>query len=79
MRVTRVCHCEEKDPELWFPDATLGPNQRRNTIERAKTICRGCPSRAACLRMALDADIRHGIWGGLTERERRRLSQEPGP
>jgi WhiB family redox-sensing transcriptional regulator len=72
------CHRKDQDPELWFPDATLGSEPRRIVIRRAKAICQDCPSRAACLQMALDAEIQHGIWGGLTERERRRLSRGPG-
>ena len=46
---------------------TLGSKRRRIVIRRAKAICKGCPSGAACLQMALDADIQHGIGGGLTE------------
>ncbi|MET7758667.1 WhiB family transcriptional regulator [Streptomyces sp. NPDC005389] len=40
---------------------------------RAKTLCTGCPVRAECLAHALDSRIEHGIWGGMTERERRAL------
>lgn len=76
MRV--LCHGEDKDPELWFPDATLGSYRRQIVIKRAKAICNGCSSRVACLQVALDADIQHGIWGGLTANERRRLSRGPG-
>jgi hypothetical protein len=47
----------EEDPEPWFPDATLGRYKRQIAIERAKAICKACPSRAASLQMALDADI----------------------
>jgi hypothetical protein len=49
------------------PDAALGPYRRRIATQKAKAICKGCPVRAACLQMALDADIQYGIWGGLTE------------
>ncbi|MEV7991282.1 WhiB family transcriptional regulator [Streptomyces sp. NPDC086077] len=40
---------------------------------RAKALCSGCPVRTECLAYALDERIGHGIWGGMTERERRAL------
>ncbi|WP_053762639.1 WhiB family transcriptional regulator [Streptomyces sp. AS58] len=40
---------------------------------RAKAICTGCPVRTECLAHALDQRIEHGVWGGMTERERRAL------
>lgn len=40
---------------------------------RAKLICRGCPVRAECLAEALDSRIQFGVWGGMTERDRRAL------
>ncbi|MEU6625095.1 WhiB family transcriptional regulator [Streptomyces litmocidini] len=40
---------------------------------RAKALCTGCPVRAECLAHALDGRIEHGVWGGMTERERRAL------
>jgi len=54
--------CLDADPEVWFP------------IERAATgpalaICRDCPVQAECLDYALAHDARHGVWGGLTERQ----------
>ncbi|MEU9662708.1 WhiB family transcriptional regulator [Streptomyces chartreusis] len=42
-------------------------------LNRAKAICTGCPVRTECLAYALDHRIEHGIWGGMTERERRSL------
>jgi WhiB family redox-sensing transcriptional regulator len=48
-----------------FPD---GAEQKR-----ARTICTGCPVKAVCLAEALDNRIEWGVWGGMTERERRRL------
>ena len=41
--------------------------------KRARTICAGCPVKAMCLAEALDNRIEWGVWGGMTERERRRL------
>jgi WhiB family redox-sensing transcriptional regulator len=40
---------------------------------RAKSVCRGCPVRTECLADALDNKVEFGVWGGLTERERRAL------
>lgn len=51
-----------------FPD---GKEQRR-----ARRICGDCPVRARCLAEALDNRIEWGVWGGMTERERRRLLRE---
>ena len=59
--------CAETDPELWYPEKG-GDNTR------AKAICAGCFVAAECLDYALTANERFGIWGGLSERERRRLS-----
>lgn len=44
--------------------------------KRAKTICMGCPVRAQCLAEALDNHIEWGVWGGMTERERRQLLRQ---
>lgn len=60
--------CAESDPETWFPE-------KGGSTRQAKAICAACPARAACLQHALTHpdDGRFGIWGGLSERERRRL------
>jgi len=57
--------CREKDPEALFG---RGSHQRE-----ARAVCRGCPVRTECLAHALDNRIRFGVWGGMTERERRAL------
>ncbi|CEG93513.1 WhiB family transcriptional regulator [Propionibacterium freudenreichii] len=44
--------------------------------KRAKTVCMGCPVRAQCLAEALDHHIEWGVWGGMTERERRQLLRQ---
>ena len=41
--------------------------------KRARSVCMGCPVRSECLAEALDNHIEWGVWGGMTERERRRL------
>jgi WhiB family redox-sensing transcriptional regulator len=60
--------CRQTDPEVFFPE------KGRSTKE-AKAVCRRCPVREDCLETALAADERFGIWGGLSERERRRLKK----
>jgi WhiB family redox-sensing transcriptional regulator len=52
------------------PDALFVQGAAQN---RAKTVCLGCPVRAECLADALDNRVEFGVWGGLTERERRAL------
>ena len=58
--------CAETDPEAFFPE-------KGGSTREAKKICTGCEVRAECLEYALANDERFGIWGGLSERERRRL------
>ena len=58
--------CAETDPEAFFPE-------KGGSTREAKKVCTGCEVRAECLEFALSNDERFGIWGGLSERERRRL------
>ncbi|WP_456946824.1 WhiB family transcriptional regulator [Geodermatophilus sp. SYSU D00697] len=58
--------CAETDPEAFFPE-------KGGSTREAKRVCAGCPVRSQCLEFALANDERFGIWGGLSERERRRL------
>ncbi len=60
--------CRSADPELFFPVSDSGPSLVQAT--EAKAICAGCPVRRQCLAFALRTRQVHGIWGGLTERER---------
>jgi WhiB family redox-sensing transcriptional regulator len=57
--------CSSTDPDELFADST-----RQN---RAKAVCTGCPVRTECLAEALDNRVEFGVWGGMTERERRAL------
>jgi len=63
--------CAETDPEAFFPE-------KGGSTREAKRICSGCEVRAQCLEFALAHDERFGIWGGLSERERRRLKRHAG-
>lgn len=60
--------CAQTDPEAFFPE-------KGGSTREAKKICEVCPVRAECLAYALENDERFGIWGGLSERERRRLKR----
>ncbi|MFE9250926.1 WhiB family transcriptional regulator [Streptomyces sp. NPDC007088] len=57
--------CRSTDPEELFADSG-GQN-------RAKAVCTGCPVQIECLAEALDNRVEFGVWGGMTERERRAL------
>ena len=63
--------CATADPELFFPISHSGPAVRQ--IMRAKAVCARCEIQRECLRYALDTGSMQGVWGGMTEEERRRL------
>lgn len=63
--------CIDEDPELFFPVGSTGP--AIDQVERAKAICRRCPVTEQCLEWALDTNQDAGVWGGLSEDERRSL------
>jgi WhiB family redox-sensing transcriptional regulator len=63
--------CAQTDPEAFFPE-------KGGSTRDAKKICLSCEVRAECLEYALAHDERFGIWGGLSERERRRLKKQAG-
>jgi WhiB family transcriptional regulator, redox-sensing transcriptional regulator len=63
--------CTDEDPELFFPIGTTGPAIEQ--VERAKAICRRCPVAEPCLEWALQTNQDAGVWGGLSEDERRSL------
>ena len=65
--------CTATDPELFFPIGTSGPALAQTA--KALQICRGCPARHACLEWAIQTGADFGIWGGLTEDERRALQR----
>jgi len=63
--------CAQLDPALFFPDGGEAETWQ------AKRVCAACPVRAECLRFALAGPEPYGIWGGLTEGERRELTASP--
>ena len=60
--------CAQTDPEAFFPE-------KGGSTREAKKVCTQCEVRAECLEYALANDERFGIWGGLSERERRKLKR----
>lgn len=65
--------CKDEDPELFFPVGTSGPALLQ--ITEAKSVCRRCPVAAECLNWALATGQDDGIWGAMTEDERRALNR----
>ena len=60
--------CAQTDPEAFFPE-------KGGSTRETKKVCLSCDVRPECLDYALAHDERFGIWGGLSERERRRLKK----
>jgi len=58
--------CLGEDVEVFFP-------HRGEDVSEAKRICEGCPVRTECLAFALDTGQHFGVWGGTSERQRRRM------
>lgn len=58
--------CNNHPPAVFFPSDGVG-------VEIAKKICSGCPVRSQCLDYALELRVDHGVWGGESERQRRRM------
>lgn len=65
----RQAACADMNSDLFFP-------QRGASTDKAKAACRACPVRAECLAYAMNTGERFGIWGGLSERERRQLRRD---
>jgi len=65
--------CRDEDPELFFPIGNTGPALAQ--IEEAKKVCQRCVVREACLAWALESGQDAGVWGGLSEDERRALKR----
>ncbi len=62
-------NCLSTDPDLFFPE-------RGASTKEAKAVCQGCVVREDCLEYALAEGEKFGIWGGLSERERRRIRRQ---
>ncbi|HEX4978793.1 MAG TPA: WhiB family transcriptional regulator [Acidimicrobiales bacterium] len=62
-------NCREHPPDTFFPSDGVG-------VEVARRICATCPVKGPCLEYALRNRIDHGVWGGASERERRRILRD---
>lgn len=60
--------CRDLPPEVFFPSDGVG-------VEVARHYCADCPVKSQCLEYALENHIEHGVWGGASERERRRIAR----
>src|SRR5699024_12121480 len=65
--------CLNHDPELFFPIGNTGPAITQ--IQEAKAVCQKCDVMTACLKFALESGQDSGVWGGLSEDERRSLKR----
>jgi WhiB family transcriptional regulator, redox-sensing transcriptional regulator len=63
--------CRDQDPELFFPIGANGPAEQQ--IAEAKAVCRRCSVTSDCLTWAIDSGQDAGVWGGLSEDERRAM------
>ncbi len=61
-------NCRSESPSLFFPSDGVG-------VEVARRVCATCPVKSPCLEYALRNGIDHGVWGGASERERRRIAR----
>jgi WhiB family redox-sensing transcriptional regulator len=68
--------CRDEDPELFFPIGTSGPALLQ--VEQAKAVCQRCSVTDECLQWALESGQDAGVWGGMSEEERRALKRRGG-
>jgi len=61
--------CHGLDPQVFYPETDVEADQ-------AKEVCAVCPVQGACLEYALNRREKEGVWGGCTERERRRIIRQ---
>jgi WhiB family redox-sensing transcriptional regulator len=66
--------CLTEDPELFFPVGNTGPAAEQ--IEQAKAVCRECTVSSQCLEYAIKENQDSGVWGGLSEDERKSLKRK---
>ncbi|MFE0453672.1 WhiB family transcriptional regulator [Streptomyces sp. NPDC058914] len=69
--------CLHEDPDLFFPIGNTGPTLHQ--IDAAKAVCGRCPVVEQCLEWAVRVGQADGIWGGMTESERRALTRRETP
>ena len=62
-------NCNQTPPSMFFPSDGVG-------VDAARKVCETCPVKSPCLEYALVNRIDHGVWGGTSERERRRILRQ---
>jgi WhiB family redox-sensing transcriptional regulator len=62
-------NCRDHPPSTFFPSDGVG-------VDVARRICATCPVKTLCLEYALRNGVDHGVWGGASERERRRIARQ---
>lgn len=65
--------CRDEEPELFFPIGNTGPALQQ--IDEAKRVCQSCDVQEPCLNWAIESGQDAGVWGGLSEDERRSLKR----
>lgn len=68
--------CRDEDPDLFFPVGTAGPALLQT--EQAKAVCRRCDVIDECFQWAVDGGVDDGVWGGMSEEERRDVKRRGG-
>ncbi|WP_436231447.1 WhiB family transcriptional regulator [Arcanobacterium phocae] len=61
--------CAQTDPDIFYPE-------KGGSTAPATSVCASCSVRAECLEYAVTNDIRHGIWGGISDNDRKRIARE---
>jgi WhiB family redox-sensing transcriptional regulator len=74
MQWLNEARCLTEDPELFFPVGNTGPAAEQ--IEQAKSVCRECTVSSSCLEYAIKENQDSGVWGGLSEDERKSLKRK---
>jgi WhiB family redox-sensing transcriptional regulator len=65
--------CKDEDPELFYPVGSSGPAETQ--LLEAKAVCARCPVRKVCLAWSFEIKAEAGVWGGMSEEERRNLKK----
>ena len=74
MQWLNQARCLNEDPELFFPVGNTGPAVEQ--IEKAKSVCRECAVTNLCLEYAIKENQDTGVWGGMSEDERKSLKRK---
>lgn len=65
--------CREVTSDIFFYEEKVRGDEKRSHISQAKTVCNACPVKQECLDFSIKTNQSHGMWGGLTQEERKEL------